>query len=171
MMMVKKSYHTSASLGLPQAWTSTKMTRPYFDPVLKSKELINYSHTLNLTSSILTIDLKPGERKLGCIPYSQPHAWRPVKTNKMFWETLKHTTSKCKCLWVGHNSMSGQKKKIYEVEIWTWWSLGSSVPLWTVWPQPVATHLWEKYKSSLSQIRNWVRHWWDCPLWWSQDKP
>ena len=85
-MMVKKSYHTSASLGLPQAWTSTKMTRPYFDPVLKSKQLINYSHTLNLTSSILTIDLKPGERKLGCIPYSQPHAWRPVNTNeiKMF---------------------------------------------------------------------------------------
>ena len=82
-MMVKKSYHTSASLGLPQAWTSTKMTRPYFDPVLKSKQFINYSHTLNLTSSILTIDLKPGERKLGCIPYSQPHAWRPVKTNKI----------------------------------------------------------------------------------------
>ena len=114
MMMVKKSYHTSASLGLPQAWTSTKMTRPYFDPVLKSKQFINYSHTLNLTSSILTIDLKPGERKLGCIPYSQPHAWRPVKTNeiKMFWETLKHTTSKWKCLWVGHNSMRSKPGEV-----------------------------------------------------------
>jgi len=31
--------HTSASLGLPQAWTSTKMTRPYFDPVLESVNL------------------------------------------------------------------------------------------------------------------------------------
>ena len=39
MIMTMKPDHTSASLGLPQTWSSTKMARPDLDPVLRQQKI------------------------------------------------------------------------------------------------------------------------------------